>query len=95
MSEPVFNIDAVTSRMLIDFKRVTGTNLFDVVGDGATPVNFEDLEPELVSGFVWLAMRMSGHPDATYDEALDYPIASLSKLEQSEADEVEDPTSAG
>ena len=58
--------------MLVDFKRVTGSNLTEIAAmDPST------LEPEVLAGLIWLAMRMSGQPDATYDDALDIPFTSL------------------
>lgn len=83
-----FNFDAVTTRMLVDFKRETGVSLMSLVKGGQ--FTLEDVPEEALAGFIWLAMRMDGHPDATFDEALDIPF---SRLELSEEDEA-DPTSA-
>lgn len=71
-----FDFDQVTPRMLLDFKEKTGVPLFSVV-DEKGDVNFSSMSEELVAGFVWLALRMSGHPDATWDDALDTPLARL------------------
>lgn len=83
-----FDFDQVTPRMLLDFKKQTGTALMSLVDDKGD-LNMADLSEEQIAGFVWLALRMSGTPDATWDEALDTPFTSLS-FEEDEAD----PTSA-
>lgn len=80
-----FDFDAVTPRMLLDFKEKTGVPLFSVV-DEKGEVDFTNLSEEIVAGFMWLALRMSGHPDATWDEALDTPLARLDEIGEDEPD---------
>jgi len=80
-----FDFDAVTPRMLLDFKEKTGVPLFSVV-DEKGEVDFTNLSEEIVAGFMWLALRMSGHPDATWDEALDTPLARLGEIGEDEPD---------
>lgn len=84
-----FDFDAVTTRMLVDFKRETGVSLMSLVGDKGE-IDLENVPEEALAGFIWLAMRMDGHPDATFDEALDVPFSRLEFSEETEAD----PTSA-
>lgn len=71
-----FDMDAVTPRMLVDFKAHTGHNLFDVIKDDE-PIDLERMDPILVAGFIYIALRMGGNPDATFDEALDMPLTKL------------------
>ena len=71
-----FDFDQVTPRMLLDFKTKTGVPLFSVV-DEKGQVDLANMSEELVAGFMWLALRMSGRPEATWDEALDTPLARL------------------
>lgn len=73
-----FDFDAVTPRMMIDFKDKTGVPLMSVVGDDGT-VDMSVMSEELVAGMVWLALRMSGRPEATWDDALDTPFSALSQ----------------
>lgn len=81
-----FDIEAVTTRMLVDFKRETGVEFMSVAEQGIDP---SKMEAVVLAGVIWLAMRMSGHPDATFDDALDVPITSLEM-----GDVPEDPTKA-
>lgn len=85
-----FDFDSVTPRMLLDFKRETGESLFSLVEGGG--VDLSALTEEAIAGFVWLALRMSGRPDATYDDALDTPFTSLNFADAGDAEL--DPTSA-
>lgn len=78
-----FDLDAVTPRMLVEFKQHTGENLMALM-DEKGGMNFSALSGEILAGVVWLALRMSGRPDATFDEALDTPLASLDFGEPSE-----------
>lgn len=91
MTTPTFDFDQVTPRMLVDFKAKTGTSLFALVGD-AGEVDLNGLPEEALAGFIWLALRMSGQPDVTWDEALDTPFT---QLQFADADGDVDPTSAG
>lgn len=86
-----FDFDAVTPRMLVDFKEKTGADLLTVF-DGAAEgqMDLSKLDSLVLAGIIWVAMRMSGYPEATWDEALDTP---LSRLDLS-GGEAEDPTSA-
>lgn len=87
---PTFNFDAVTPRMLIDFKAKTGTSLMSLVDDGGD-IDVSSLDEDLIAGFIWLSLRMSGNPDATWDDALDTPFSTLEFAAEAELD----PTSAG
>lgn len=91
MAEITLDFDQITSRMLIDFKAKTGTSLMAMVDD-AGEVDLKALAQqgeEMVAGMVWLALRTSGQPDATWDDALDVPFSQLQF-----AGDDEDPTSA-
>lgn len=84
-----FDFDAVTPRMLVDFKAKTGTSLMSLVeGD---EFDLSKVDEEQMAGFIWLALRMSGQPDATWDEALDTPFTSLDFVDE---DGEPDPSSA-
>lgn len=83
-----FDANLITPRMLVDFKRETGASLMAILDEG---FDLSGLPEEVVAGVIWIALRMSGQPDATFDDALDTPITALAF---EEADEV-DPTSAG
>lgn len=72
--ELTFNVDALTPRMLLEFKEKTGQNLMVLMDQD---VDLNTAEPEIVAGFIWCAMRMGPNPDATWDDALDTPLASL------------------
>lgn len=85
-----FDFDAVTPRMLVDFKSKTGTDLM-ALADG-DEFDLTNQTPEVLAGFIWLALRTSGRPDTTWDEALDTPFAALSFAEP---EGEPDPTSAG
>lgn len=84
----VFDFDAVTPRMMLDFKEKTGLDVLSLAGDG---VDVSEMPVEAIAGMVWLAMRMSGRPDATWDEALDTPLSTLAFDED---DDTADPTTA-
>lgn len=88
MAEFAFDLDLVTPRMLVDFKDKTGQNLLPLFRDGEFQI--ADLEPEALTGLIWIALRMSGQPDATWDQALDTPFQSLEFAEDGD----EDPTKA-
>jgi hypothetical protein len=92
MASPLdFDFDALTPRLLIDFKEKTGKGLMSLVDDdGNVPLG--DMDELLVAGFIWIALRMNGNPDATWDQALDTPLASLSK--PAGGDVEPDPTNA-
>lgn len=83
-----FDPNAITPRMMVDFKRETGHSLMGLVEQG---FDLTGLPEEVLAGVIWIAMRMSGRPDATFDEALDTPIASLGFDAE---DDDADPTSA-
>lgn len=70
-----FDFDAVTPRMLIDFKAKTGVALMSLVSGGEFDMSV--MSEEVVAGMIWLALRMGGKPDATWDEALDTPFTAL------------------
>lgn len=90
MSDLTFDFDAVTPRMMVEFREHVGTSLLSLVGADGT-VDMATMPDEALAGMIWLAMRMNGNPDATFDEALDTPFSALSF----DDDEVEpDPTSA-
>lgn len=88
MADLTFDMDAVTPRMLVDFKAKTGQNLLAVVGED---VNLEEADPEVITGFIWLALRMGPKPDASWDDALDTPFTALNLDGEGEAP---DPTTA-
>ena len=90
MAELTFDFDQVTTRMLVDFKDKTGTSLMALVDDDGE-VDLTSLSEELIAGFIWLSMRMSGQPEATWDDALDVPIANV---DFSDGEDDEDPTNA-
>lgn len=85
-----FDFDALTPRMLVDFKNKAAVDLLALLDDEGG-FDLTGLAPEALAGFVWLAMRMSGRPDATWDDALDTPF---SQLDFSTPDGEPDPTSA-
>lgn len=85
-----FDFDAVTPRMMVEFKKKTGTSLMSLA-NAKGEMDLAKVSEEVIAGVVWLALRMSGHPDATYDEALDTP---LSRLDLSGEGEAPDPTPA-
>lgn len=85
-----FDLDAVTPRMLIDFKRVTGVSLLELEW-GEDGIDLTALGEEVIAGVVWLALRMSGRAEATYDDALDTPFTILTSAIPDEVD----PTPAG
>lgn len=80
-----FDFDAVTPRMLVDFKVATGVSLLSLVPDDGA-FSLASVPEEAIAGIVWLALRMSGRPDATFDEALDTPFAALSLEDAASAD---------
>lgn len=82
-----FNVDAVTPRMLVDFKRETGVSLMSLVEENG--LKMDALSEECIAGVIWLALRMGGRPEATWDEALDTPFTALAP---GEAGEKPDPT---
>lgn len=79
-----FNVDAITPRMMVDFKKVTGESLMELVEAGLPDLT--KVSEEVLAGFIWLALRMSGKPDATWDEALDTPFTALGAEEASPVD---------
>lgn len=85
-----FDFDQVTPRMLIDFKAKTGTSLLGLLDDDGD-LALTDVPEEAMAGLIWLALRMSGNPETTWDEALDTPFQSL---QFADADGDVDPTSA-
>ncbi len=87
-----FDFDAVTPRMLVDFKRETGVSLMSLVSDTGD-IDLGTLPEEALAGMIWLAMRMGGQPDATFDEALDTPFSALELAEDDGT--AADPTPAG
>lgn len=87
-----FNFDAITPRMMMDFRSETGTSIMDLATEEGV-VDMSSVSPEVMAGIVWLALRMSGRPDATWDEALDTPFASLEFDEDEVASDL-DPTPA-
>lgn len=74
-TELQFDIDSVTPRMLVDFHEKTGTDLMKLFSGES--FNTADLDALQLAGLVWLALRMNGQPQATWDDALDTPITSL------------------
>lgn len=84
-----FDLDKVTPRMLVDFKDKTGTNLLGLFRDGSE-FAIADMDPETLTGLIWVALRMSSAPDATWDDALDTPFQDLEFAEDGD----DDPTSA-
>lgn len=84
-----FDFDKVTSRMLDDFERETGTSLFEfMVADG---LDVSKLSGKSLAGVIWLAMRTSGQPDATFEDAMDTPVVLFDVHGGAEVD----PTPAG
>lgn len=79
-----FDFDAVTPRMLVDFKRETGVELMSLISE--TGVDMSTMAAETIAGMIWLALRMSGKPDATFDDALDVPFSALAFAEEQPAD---------
>lgn len=84
-----FDFDSVTPRMMIEFKKKTGTSLMSLA-DKQGNIDVANIGEEVITGFIWLSLRMSGQPDATWDQALDTPFSSLEFAEEDDAD----PTSA-
>lgn len=85
-----FDFDQITTRMLIDFKEKTGTSLMSLIDD-AGEIDMANMSEEMIAGCIWLALRMSDNPDATWDDALDMPFTALQFV--GEEDET-DPTNA-
>lgn len=83
-----FDFDKVTPRMLVDFKEKTGTSLMALTAGGKQELDLASMDETTVAAFIWIALRMSGRPDATWDEALDTPFSEL------DLDVDEDPTNA-
>ncbi len=71
-----FDFDAVTPRMMIEFRDKTGVSLLSLVGDDGK-VDMAAMPDEALAGMIWLAMRMSGRSDATFDDALDTPFSAI------------------
>lgn len=88
MAEITLDFDKITTRMLLDFKEKTGTSLMSMI-DGAGEIDITSMSEETIAGCIWLALRASGSPDATWDEALDMPFTSLQFAEGEQ-----DPTNA-
>lgn len=76
MTDLTFDFDAVTPRMMVEFREHVGVSLMSLVSNGE--VDMSAMPDEAVAGMIWLALRMSGQPDATFDQALDTPLSSLS-----------------
>lgn len=89
MAELTFDFDQLTPRMFVDFKEQTGQELMSLLDD-AGEIDMQAMDSLALAGCVWLALRTSGHPDATWDDALDTPFT---ELQFGQADEP-DPTSA-
>lgn len=87
-----FDIDSITPRMMVDFKRETGRSVMDLIEKG---LDLQTLDELCLAGVIWLALRMSGRPDATFDEALDTPFSVLDAVDASGGDDAADPTPAG
>lgn len=85
-----FDVDKVTPRMLVDFKAKTGVNLLGLF-DQQKPEDLLNGDPEVIAGLIWIAKRMGGEPDATWEDALDTPFSSL---DLSGSDAAADPTTA-
>lgn len=83
------NVDLITPRHMVDFRRETGVSLMGLIETG---FDLKGLPDEVIAGVIWIAMRLGGRPDATFDEALDTPFTALD-LSEDEAADV-DPTSA-
>lgn len=82
MADPLtFDFDSVTPRMLVDFEDKVGQSLTSFLSDKGT-LDMLDMPSAALCGFVWLSLRMSGQPDATWDDALDTPFASLEFAEE-------------
>lgn len=80
-----FDLDAVTPRMLIDFREATGVSLMALV-DEELELDLKAIPEEAIGGVVWLALRMGGQPEATYEEALDTPFTRIVPAEVSDPD---------
>lgn len=89
-----FDFDRVTPRMLMDFKKHTGTSLMSLASNG-DEIDLATMDETLIAGFVWLALRMGGQPEATWDEACDTPFLALTFDEAAGEGEAPDPTPAG
>lgn len=87
-----FDLDQVTPRMLIEFKEHTGESLLSMVDGLDDEIDLTDVSEEVIAGFIWLGMRMSGNPDATFNDALDTPFTALDFTD--DGDVPEDPTNA-
>lgn len=83
--ELTFDFDSLTGRMLEDFERKTGVSLLAMAGD-KNELDLSSMPMTAISGIIWLALKMSGYPDATYDDARDIPLAKLSFVEEPPAD---------
>lgn len=79
-----FDMDAVTPRMLVDFKAKTGVSLMSFAAEGG--LDMGSMTEECIAGVIWLALRMGGKPDTTWDEALDTPFTSLAPAPEAEPD---------
>jgi hypothetical protein len=72
-----FDLGQVTGRMLIDFRVATGMSLMSFVDADEGELDISSLTEEALVGVIWLGLRMSGRPDATFDDALDIPFDAL------------------
>lgn len=85
-----FDVERITPRMMVDFKRETGVEVMGLIETG---IDLATLDALLLAGLIWLALRMGDRPDATFDDALDTPFVALDFGDEEAADA--DPTSAG
>lgn len=86
MTDLTFDFDKVTPRMLDDFERESGSSLFSFM-DG-DDIDLTKLSGKALAGVIWLALRTSGQPDATFDQAMDTPVTSIQMADEP------DPTNA-
>lgn len=81
-----FDDEGLTGEMLEDFEEITGTSFFSFADPTSGEIDMSNFSGKAMSALMWLAMRMSGLPDATFDEARKEPLGKLALGEEAEVD---------
>lgn len=80
MAKHTLKLEMVTGRMLKEFADHTGESLLTLGeqwGKSDGEIDISSLDVDVLVGLIWLAMKMSGSPDATWEDALDESIVNL------------------
>ena len=80
-----FDPDALTGELMEDFAEHVGAELFSFMGENGE-LDRRNLTGKAMSGVMWVAMRMSGRDDVTWEEARRTPFAELADAEKAEPD---------